>query len=277
MNITDLPNGLKELALVRHSEEKNKAIYDSDNILSQSFYWYETKEGDEFWDYINRGDTRGYYDLYPQHDWALDYPNEYQVVADAYGNTIVAKVGDYVQPPFDAASAGTKLHEEVDKSFSGYKLPFILADGYYAGEDQTQDIKDAWVKGYEYACRNINLSDIMYVPNNSLPKNPPDVVYVDTAGIKESDGKTDYSEINFEILDLMAARFTANKHKYPKGNMLKPIDLDSLLWPIFRHWKKMKFPLKDDPETFRDHLSAIMCNCSMLLDQLNLRADDNNI
>jgi len=96
-------------------------------------------------------------------------------------------------------------------------------------------------------------------------------------GYKESEGKIDYSEINFAILDLMAARFTANKHKYPKGNMLKPIDIDSLLWPIFRHWKKMKFPLKDDPETFQDHLSAIMCNCSMLLDQLNLRADDNKI
>lgn len=96
-------------------------------------------------------------------------------------------------------------------------------------------------------------------------------------GIKESDGKVDYSEINFDILDLMAARFEANKHKYPKGNMLKPIEVTKLLWPIFRHWKKMMFTLKDDIETFEDHLTAIMCNCSMILDQLKLKQDENRI
>ena len=47
----------------------------------------------------------------------------------------------------------------------------------------------------------------------------------ETEGIKESNGKVDYSEINLEILDLMAERFTANKHKYPKDNMKKIIDI----------------------------------------------------
>lgn len=90
-------------------------------------------------------------------------------------------------------------------------------------------------------------------------------------GIKESNGKTDYSEINLEILDLMAERFTANKHKYPKGNMKKPIDIKSLEWALFRHVKKMIQPIETDEETYRDHLSAVLCNCSMLYDQLKVK------
>lgn len=89
-----------------------------------------------------------------------------------------------------------------------------------------------------------------------------------SSGIKEQDGKIDYSEINLELLDLMAQRFTANKHKYPKNNMLKPIDKDSLAWAAFRHIRKMLQPIENDPETYEDHLTAVACNMSMLLDQL---------
>ena len=93
----------------------------------------------------------------------------------------------------------------------------------------------------------------------------------ENGGIKESDGKVDYSEINLEILDLMAERFTANKHKYPKGNMKKPIDIKSLEWALFRHVKKMIQPIETDEESYKDHLSAVLCNCSMLLDQLKVK------
>lgn len=87
-------------------------------------------------------------------------------------------------------------------------------------------------------------------------------------GIKESQGKTDYTEINLGILDIMAERFTANKHKYPKGNMKKVIDVKELEWALFRHIKKMIQPPPDDPETYEDHLAAVLCNASMILDQL---------
>jgi hypothetical protein len=87
-------------------------------------------------------------------------------------------------------------------------------------------------------------------------------------GVKETNGKVDYSEINLGILDLMAERFTANKHKYPKGNMKKPIDVKSLEWALFRHVKKMIQPIEEDEETYKDHLSAVLCNASMILDQL---------
>lgn len=40
-------------------------------------------------------------------------------------------------------------------------------------------------------------------------------------GVKEIEGKLDYFEINFELLDLMVERFMKNKLKYFKGNILK--------------------------------------------------------
>lgn len=90
-------------------------------------------------------------------------------------------------------------------------------------------------------------------------------------GFKEKNGKMDYSEINLGILDLMATRFTANKHKYPQGNMKKPIDIKDLEWALFRHIKKMIQPVNGDEESYKDHLAAILCNGSMILDQLNLQ------
>ena len=95
-------------------------------------------------------------------------------------------------------------------------------------------------------------------------------IATENKGIKEVIGKTDYSEINLNILDLMADRFNANKHKYPKGNMLKPIDIKSLEWATFRHIKKMLQPIEDDSETYREHLASVLCNMSMILNQLEI-------
>ena len=93
-------------------------------------------------------------------------------------------------------------------------------------------------------------------------------------GIKEEDGKTDYSEINLYILDIMAQRMAENKHKYPKGNSKNPIKINKLEWAMFRHVKKIVQPLDDDKESYMDHLAAIACNVSMILDQLNLENEN---
>lgn len=93
-------------------------------------------------------------------------------------------------------------------------------------------------------------------------------------GIKEEDGKTDYSEINLYILDIMAQRMAENKHKYPKGNSKNPIKINKLEWAMFRHIKKIVQPLDDDKESYMDHLAAIACNVSMILDQLNLENEN---
>lgn len=93
-------------------------------------------------------------------------------------------------------------------------------------------------------------------------------------GKKETEGKLDYSEINFELLDLMAERFMKNKSKYPKGNTLKQINKEDLVFAAFRHLRKMIKPIKADPESFKDHLVAVSTNMSILLDQLNLEEND---
>ena len=92
-------------------------------------------------------------------------------------------------------------------------------------------------------------------------------------GTKETDNKSDYSEINLDILDLMSERMMANKHKYPKGNSKRPIPEGTLEWAMFRHIKKILKPIKNDPESKRDHLAAIACNVSMILDQMELVKD----
>lgn len=90
-----------------------------------------------------------------------------------------------------------------------------------------------------------------------------------TVGKKETEGKLDYSEINFRLFDLMAKRFMDNKHKYAKGNTLKDVNKDDILWAAFRHIRKMIQPIENDPETYEDHLAAVATNMSIILDQLD--------
>jgi len=92
-----------------------------------------------------------------------------------------------------------------------------------------------------------------------------------TEGKKETVNKADYSEINLGILDLMADRFSANKGKYEHGNSKKPLDKQQILWALFRHVKKMVQPIEGDEENFKDHLAACLTNCSILLDQLEIK------
>lgn len=90
-------------------------------------------------------------------------------------------------------------------------------------------------------------------------------------GVKETEGKLDYSEINFKLLDLMATRFSANKVKYGYGNTKKPLDLKQIEQATFRHLRKMIQPIEGDEETYLDHLSATATNLSIILDQLELQ------
>lgn len=90
-----------------------------------------------------------------------------------------------------------------------------------------------------------------------------------TVGKKETEGKLDYSEINFRLFDLMAKRFMDNKHKYAKGNTLKDVNKDDILWAAFRHIRKMIQPIENDTETYEDHLVAVATNMSIILDQLD--------
>lgn len=101
----------------------------------------------------------------------------------------------------------------------------------------------------------------------SYPKIPLQTESDLETGVKETEGKLDYSDIDLDILDLMAERYNKNRYKYPKGNLKKRIDKDSLLWATYRHLRKMIQPLESDEETFEEHLVAVMCNMNAVLIQ----------
>lgn len=95
-------------------------------------------------------------------------------------------------------------------------------------------------------------------------------------GIKETTFKRDYSDINLKMLDIMADRFDSNRFKYPKGNNKKHIEIDQLTWAMFRHIRKILQPIDEDDESLKEHLAAIACNVSMIIDQLELQNNPKN-
>lgn len=135
--------------------------------------------------------------------------------------------------------------------------------------------KAPWMEQTEKQYRDSILGSLYISPLetqllDSTTNNLTDLMKRHSEGYKETVGKTDYSEINLGILDLMAERFSQNKSKYPKGNTKKPLDKQEIVWAMFRHIKKMLQPQENDPETFKEHLSAVLTNCSIVLDQLEL-------
>ena len=84
--------------------------------------------------------------------------------------------------------------------------------------------------------------------------------------IKETEGKIDYSEIDWEFIDGMALRMNANKNKYPKNNVdnMTEYDIPLLEQAAFRHLRKMLQPVEDDTESYSDHMFAVADNLMMI-------------
>jgi hypothetical protein len=91
-------------------------------------------------------------------------------------------------------------------------------------------------------------------------------------GIKESDGKIDYSEIDWEFITRMAIRMNKNKAKYGKHNWKLPINLEEIEQALLRHVIAILNPIPNDPETRQEHLAAIGCNAQIL----NFHLDESN-
>ncbi len=96
---------------------------------------------------------------------------------------------------------------------------------------------------------------------------------VATQGVKESEGKISYQEINWDFVTAMAQRLNVNKTKYPVGNWKKEINLQEIEDALVRHVIKLVNPNPndtndtddtDDPENSLDHLAAIGVNCQIL-------------
>ena len=114
MNISNLPNGLKELAKKRRKEDEYGEFFKSDEDRVYAFAWDKTKEDYNFWNRVNGGDFSVYDDLYPTHQWIDDYPGEYQVIADA---NIVTYADGYIAYDEGIKEEGGKISYELDWEF----------------------------------------------------------------------------------------------------------------------------------------------------------------
>lgn len=87
-------------------------------------------------------------------------------------------------------------------------------------------------------------------------------------GIKESNGKTDYSEIDWDFIEAQALRMNKNKGKYEAGNYKKPMNINLLKQSLLRHvLEVLKDNYQDDGDEL-GHLSAIALNAQFLHYQL---------
>ena len=202
----------------------------------------------------------------------LTQDNTYDIEID--GLEVNAKRIDNLNNPFflDEVVSDSFLPRNKDKTAE--ELVDILKRDMDIGSPDWQEnntggsvferVQDITKADYIDLCSNIKRGKIFDFTNSPFAT----TIRESSEGKKETDGKLDYSEINFELIDLMAKRFMDNKHKYPKGNTLKVINKDEILWAAFRHIRKMIQPIKNDPETYKEHLAAVATNMSIILDQL---------
>ena len=78
-------------------------------------------------------------------------------------------------------------------------------------------------------------------------------------GIKHSEEKISYQEIDFDFIDLMAKNMSKNKDKYPPFNWQKKVPKEELIDAILRHTRKVKQPVDGDIEDVEQHLVSIAC------------------
>ncbi len=96
----------------------------------------------------------------------------------------------------------------------------------------------------------------------------------ETEGVKETEGKVDYSEIDWDFIELQAKRMNKNKNKYPAGNFKKKMNVEELKQSLLRHvLEVLKGKYEDDGDEL-GHLSAIALNAQMINYQLKNFKDE---
>ena len=88
------------------------------------------------------------------------------------------------------------------------------------------------------------------------------------SGVKETNGKTDYSEIDWDFIEGLAKRMNKNKEKYEPFNYHKPMDVNLLKQSLLRHIIEiLKGEHKDAGQEY-GHLFAVALNSMMIYYQL---------
>lgn len=90
-----------------------------------------------------------------------------------------------------------------------------------------------------------------------------------TNGIKQTEGKTSYSEIDWSFIEKMAKCMNLNKGKYPPKNWQKPMEAELLLDAAQRHLIELHRGELFDKENGAEHAVAIALNMMMYSYQQN--------
>ncbi len=265
-------HGIKSVdGLVSHIEELKKNTIPKTDLISELVWILHDKESvfysflcENFINQVKENNNKahtaseGFYDAFVKFNSAEKEIKNKPFFIDEVVNDLQIK--EVVQTTCDKINevAGFKWAKPVENEIPEHKK---IIDN----NDYLNFLKSFYTGSFTYKVPKEGYR-ITFNPNNK----GIETMITEKIGVKETENKTDYSEIDFDILDLMAERFNANKHKYPKGNMLKPIEEKELLFAGLRHLKKMIQPLENDEETFVEHLSAVLCNMQMLYQQRKL-------
>lgn len=84
-----------------------------------------------------------------------------------------------------------------------------------------------------------------------------------TNGIKQTEGKTSYSEIDWSFIEKMAKCMNLNKGKYPPKNWQKPMEAELLLDAAQRHLIELRRGELFDKENGAEHATAVALNMMM--------------
>jgi len=89
-------------------------------------------------------------------------------------------------------------------------------------------------------------------------------------GLKHSEGKLMYDELDWKFIEGMAKKMTLPKlsGKYPKGNWKKPLDVNELLAACQRHLSEVWNGNFVDEEDKLHHCFGIAANAMMIYYQL---------
>lgn len=87
-------------------------------------------------------------------------------------------------------------------------------------------------------------------------------------GIKETENKVNYEELDWDYIDNMAERMSKNLAKYPPNNWKKKMEIKELAKSAIRHARKILQEIDGDEETLQEHSTALGCNGMMINYQL---------
>ena len=154
--------------------------------------------------------------------------------------------------------------------------------GDYLNKEQ-KVIEDWNKKDYNTTTVKVNCSPDDLVKLNTLrdgllnsdfkPNSLEDIADLISAkeGIKETENKVNYEELDWDYIDSMAERMSKNLAKYPPKNWQKNIEVKELAKSAIRHARKILQEIDGDEETLQEHSTALGCNGMMIHYQLKVK------